>query len=86
MNDRHYPYRDEIYLFNTGEAQRAYNTLGCHYIEELDMHRFCVWAPNAAAVSVVGDFNGWNAQANPMEQMEGGVWTAFVKGVKNGDI
>ena len=86
MNDRHYPYRDEIYLFNTGEAQRAYNTLGCHYIEELDMHRFCVWAPNAAAVSVVGDFNGWNAQANPMEQMEGGVWTAFVKGLKNGDI
>lgn len=34
--------QEDVYLFNTGEAQRAYLTLGCHYIEETKEHRFCV--------------------------------------------
>ena len=55
----------DLYLFNTGEAQRAYLLFGCHYIEGLNMHRFCVWAPNAKAVSLVGDFNGWDKTKNP---------------------
>lgn len=79
-----YPYKDDLYLFNVGEAQRAYNTFGCHYIEEINMHRFCVWAPNAKSVSVVGDFNGWNAQANPLER-DDTIWMGFVDGLKDGD-
>ena len=58
-----FPYVDDIYLFNTGNARRAYEVFGCHYLEDLKKHRFCVWAPNARSVSVVGDFNGWNPQA-----------------------
>ena len=62
------PIRTTSILFNIGEAQRAYLTFGCHYMEEIGMHRFCVWAPNARNVSIVGDFNGWDSQANPMEE------------------
>lgn len=76
---------DAIYLFNTGEAQQAYATFGCHYIAELDAHRFLVWAPNARAVSVVGDFNGWNPSKNPMRRHKTGVFSAFIRGLKDGD-
>ncbi len=76
---------DEIYLFNTGEAQQAYSTFGCHFIEELKAHRFMVWAPNAQSVSVVGDFNGWDASKNRMERLPSGVFAAFVPGLKDGD-
>ena len=77
---------DDIYLFNTGNAQRAYITLGCHYIPECALHRFCVWAPHAHEVSVVGDFNGWDGSATPMCRRDDGVWCAFVPGLKDGDI
>ena len=76
---------DEIYLFNVGEAQQAYATFGCHRIDELAMHRFTVWAPQARQVSVVGDFNGWDASKNRMERLDSGVWVAFVPGLKDGD-
>ena len=67
MNDfEQYINKNEIYLFNIGEAQQAYATFGCHRIDELGMHRFLVWAPNARQVSVVGDFNGWDAAKNRM--------------------
>ncbi len=77
--------KDEIYLFNTGEAQQAYATFGCHRIDELDAHRFLVWAPNARGVSVVGDFNGWDASQNRMERMHTGVFAAFIPGLQDGD-
>ena len=80
---KHIP-RDEIYLFNTGNARKAWTGFGCRYISELECHRFLVWAPNARAVSVVGDFNDWDPAANPMERLEGGVWIAFVEGVREG--
>ena len=80
---KHIP-RDEIYLFNTGNARKAWTGFGCRYISELECHRFLVWAPNARAVSVVGDFNDWDPAANPMERLEGGVWIAFIEGVREG--
>jgi len=76
---------DDIYLFNIGEAQQAYATFGCHPVDELGMHRFLVWAPNARHVSVVGDFNGWDASKNRMERLDTGVFAAFVPGLKDGD-
>ena len=50
----------DIYLFNTGKAQKAWLCYGCHYVPELNAHRFVLWAPNAKAVTLVGDFNGWD--------------------------
>jgi 1,4-alpha-glucan branching enzyme len=76
---------DEIYLFNVGEAQQAHATFGCHRIDELAMHRFVVWAPQARQVSVVGDFNNWDASKNPMARQDTGVFIAFVPGLKDGD-
>ena len=78
--------REDIYLFNTGSAQKAWLCFGCRYIPELGMHRFLVWAPNARAVSLVGDFNGWDRSAAPMERLEGGVWAAFVENVGEGSL
>lgn len=75
----------DIYLFNTGKARKAWLLFGCHYIPEEKLHRFVVWAPNAKAVSVVGDFNGWNHNANPMEKL-GTVWCAFIPNLKCGDL
>ncbi len=75
----------DLYLFNTGEAQRAYLLFGCHYVKELAMHRFAVWAPNARAVSIVGDFNGWDRAATPMRPVKNGVFAAYVAGLKDGD-
>ena len=75
---------DDIYLFNTGNAQKAWLCFGCRYIPRLHAHRFIVWAPNARSVSLVGDFNGWDRSANPMESFEGGVWVCFVKDIKEG--
>ena len=48
---------------------------------------FTVWAPNAQGVSVVGDFNGWEDDANPMEKVaEMGVYEVFIPGVKEGAL
>ena len=77
--------QDEIYLFNIGEAQQAYATFGCHRVNESGLHRFLVWAPNAREVSVVGDFNGWDASRNRMERLDSGVFAAFVPGLRDGD-
>src|SRR5437764_13565207 len=47
--------------------------------------RFAVWAPHARRASVVGDFNGWDAQRHPMQPAGGfGVWAAFVPGAVPG--
>ena len=48
---------------------------------------FAVWAPHARRVAVVGDFNGWDFEANYMERQEPvGIYTCFVPGVKEGDL
>lgn len=60
-----YVSNDDIYLYNTGNAQRAYHAFGCRYIPDCGLHRFVVWAPHAREVSVVGDFNGWTAMPRP---------------------
>lgn len=77
--------RDDVFLFNTGKAEKAWLLLGCRYIDEIKMHRFVLWAPHAQAVSLVGDFNGWNDAATPMQKC-GSMWVCFVKGLKNGDL
>jgi len=75
----------DIYLFREGSHTRLYEKMGCH--PSAEGARFAVWAPNAAAVSVVGDFNGWDAHAHPMRVREdgSGVWEAFTPGVRAGE-
>ncbi len=78
MDQKHYEFipRDDIYLFNTGHARKAWLCFGCRWIPELNEYRFIVWAPNARNVSLIGDFSCWNDI--PMEFFEGGVWVCFV--------
>ncbi len=46
-----------------------------------------MWAPNAASVSVVGDFNGWNGESHPLGTIgQSGIWEGFVPGVGRGDV
>ncbi len=80
------PPEADLYLFNTGEAQQAYREFGCHYIPEADAWRFLAWAPNAKAMSVVGDFNRWDTEKTPMSPLPGGFWCAWVSHLQDGDI
>ena len=68
-----------VYLFHQGTNAHAWELLGAH--RQLNgKTTFCTWAPHAAAISVVGDFNGWDAAANPMTRLnEQGLWGATVE-------
>ena len=87
MEERFLPYvpRDDIYLFNTGNARKAWLCFGCRFIPELQMHRFLVWAPNARSVNLVGEFISWHWDDTPMEKLEGGVWCVFMENVWEGE-
>src|SRR6266545_4736770 len=56
----------DFHLFNEGSHHRLWEKLGAHVVERAGVAGtiFAVWAPNAAAVSVIGDWNGWNRDAN----------------------
>ena len=54
----------DIYLFREGTHTRLHGRLGCRL--GADGAHFAVWAPNARAVALIGDCNGWDAAANPM--------------------
>ena len=79
----------DLHLLGEGRHYRAYDKLGAHLgqVDDVDGVHFAVVAPNAAAVSVVGDFNGWNTQSDPLERHDhSGVWHRFVPGVSQGDL
>ncbi len=64
----------QIYLLKKGELFYAQDFLGSHKIKS-DVWEFLVWAPNALAVSLVGDFNDWDIQKNEMYEIDNsGVW------------
>ena len=61
------------WYWNEGTERRAQRLLGAH--PDPAGTTFAVWAPNASAVSVVGDHDGWNEAAHPMEPVgASGVW------------
>ncbi len=77
------------YLFGQGTHYEIYEKLGAHPSEEHGKkgYFFAVWAPNAASVHLVGDFNGWDENASPMERTKtGNIWTAFIPGVPIGSL
>lgn len=78
----------DIYLFREGRHFRLYNKLGAHAheIKGVAGTYFAVWAPNARQVAVVGDFNGWRADAHPLfaRPDDSGIWEGFIPGVARG--
>jgi 1,4-alpha-glucan branching enzyme len=79
----------ELRLFGEGKDLVAYKRLGAHVLT-IDGARgtaFAVWAPNARAVSVVGDFNGWDGRLHMMRRLGcSGVWELFIPGVSEGAL
>ncbi|MBI3899666.1 MAG: 1,4-alpha-glucan branching protein GlgB [Gammaproteobacteria bacterium] len=78
----------DIYLLREGSHTRLYEKFGAHLVthDGVDGASFAVWAPNAAQVAVIGDFNQWNPAAQPLRPRgdESGIWEGFVPGVKAG--
>lgn len=89
MPDTRFITEFDQYLFGQGTHYDLYNKLGAHpmTVDEEEGVYFAVWAPNAAAVSIVGDFNEWDENATPMERLDPlGIYQIFLTGIKVGDI
>ena len=85
LNDTRYP----LDLFLSGESVRAYEFLGANFVcwDNTDGVVFRVWAPNALSVSVVGNFNNWDNNANYMYKIcDAGVWELFIAELGQGEI
>ncbi|PPK73005.1 1,4-alpha-glucan branching enzyme [Methylobacter tundripaludum] len=80
----------DIYLFKQGSDFRLYEKLGSHGItvDGVKGTHFAVWAPNASAVSVIGDFNHWDAALNALQLRtdDSGIWEGFIADVTVGAI
>ena len=77
------------YLFAQGTHYDIYKKLGAHKSQSAGKsgYFFGVWAPNADEIFVIGEFNDWDEQAAPMKKLgPGGLWGAFVPGVKGGQL
>lgn len=78
------------YLFGKGTHYEIYKKMGAHKVvsaEGVEGVYFAVWAPHAEKVSVIGEFNGWDVEADEMERQEpAGIYTLFVPGVEEGDM
>ena len=78
----------DIHLFKEGTHFKLFEKLGCHLTTQKGTPgaAFSVWAPNAKSVSVVGDFNGWDRKAHPMNaRWDGsGIWEVFIPDVSKG--
>ena len=78
-----------LYLYHHGKNDRIYEIFGAHKQTENgeEGYMFRVWAPHAKSVSVVGDFNGWNTEANVMQRMvDGETFELFIPGLKQYDV
>jgi 1,4-alpha-glucan branching enzyme len=79
---------DDLYLFNEGTHARLFDHLGAHArtVDGEVGYSFAVWAPNAEAVTVVGDFNGWNVATHELRpRASSGIWEGFIPGIQRGE-
>ena len=80
----------DVYLFRQGNHSHLYEKLGSHPAVSGGTRgtNFAVWAPNAEEVSVIGDFNGWNAGKNPLSIRgdNSGIWEGFIPELGHGTI
>lgn len=96
MNTIHDPYAFESYfsdldlhLFGEGNNLRIYQKLGAQIrtVDGVSGVNFAVWAPNARNVSIVGDFNGWDARTHAMNKLvPSGIWELFVPDLEPGTL
>jgi 1,4-alpha-glucan branching enzyme len=74
----------DLHLAAEGRHEQLYQPLGAHLrdVDGVTGVSFAVWAPNAASISVVGDFNGWDGRLHPMRSLgAAGIWELFIPGV-----
>ena len=80
---------DDVTNYQNGTHYNLYKKMGSHTIEVNGVwgFYFCVWAPNATAVSVVGNFNDWNDQLHPLNPRwdKSGIWEGFIPNVNLGE-
>ena len=81
----------DIYHFREGTHFQAYDRLGAHPVADADPKRgtrFAVWAPDASAVSVIGEFNHWQRGRNRLAARgdSSGIWEGVVEGVGAGAL
>lgn len=80
---------DDVHNFQQGTHYTIYQKMGSHSIQVLDRWGmyFCVWAPNATAVSVIGHFNEWTAGTYPLTARwdKSGIWEGFIPGFNLGE-
>jgi 1,4-alpha-glucan branching enzyme len=76
----------DIYLFREGTHTQLHSKLGCRLLGPEAGAHFAVWAPNAAAVSVIGDWNGWGSVDNPLRaRADGsGIWEGDAPAARRG--
>src|SRR5882757_6294201 len=76
----------DAHLMREGTHPRLYDKLGAHLVA--GGTQFAVWAPNAEAISVIGDFNQWTPGVHPLRELPntGGVWSGVVDGVGRGAL
>ena len=78
----------DLHLLGEGKHYRAFEKLGAHRRQvghAVGVH-FAVWAPNGERVSVVGDFNGWDARVHPMRRLlPNGIWEIFLPDIRDGE-
>jgi len=96
VEERQDPYRFwptigelDLYLFGEGRHEALWRVLGAHPMvhQSVDGVSFSVWAPNAHAVRVVGEWNGWDGRVHPMRQIgNSGVWELFVPAARHGHL
>ena len=82
-------YDDDIITFANGTNYSLYKKFGSKHINVLgrDGFHFTVWAPNATAVAVIGDFNEWNHHSHQLQPRwdNSGIWEGFIPGIKKGE-
>ena len=76
------------HLFAEGNHHHIWRKMGAH-LTEIDKKKgvmFCLWAPHAKSVSVIGDLNSWDGRHHPMQKRLGGIWELFIPGLSEGDL
>jgi len=83
-------YDDDIATFQQGTNYSIYKKFGSKPLTVLEKegYYFCVWAPNATQVSVIGNFNDWNAETHQLQPRwdKSGIWEGFIPGIKKGEL
>jgi 1,4-alpha-glucan branching enzyme len=81
---------EAVHDFQQGKNHTLHYVFGSHELTVKDRRGFyfAVWAPNASAVSVVGDFNGWNHHLHPLRVRNdgSGIWEGFIPGIEPGSL